>query len=378
MDTSKNNSKLSWLLLLVILVGLAARMKMATLGSNYDMASYRIVVGILDQGGSVYAATERYNYGPIWFLIMQGLDILAGHNETVFRYFVAGFLSLVDVGICLFLWRKFGVLAACVFFLNPVSIIITGYHSQFDNLAILIGLLAAWRLGDEWEQPVTRRKFFALVVLGVSISTKHILFAFPFWLAVKQKGLGQKAIVVVVPILVFLAGFAPYWHHGGQGIIAHVFQYRSFNNDYFYSFFIPRWLQELYSSRSVWFFCIAVFAFLYRKKNTIDFLLVYTCVLVATSPAVVNQYLAIPIAFVATRLNPLTVLYTLLVTWVLLIHPAGLHMFGLLPRMNLNIPIYDVCYALVWITWQTEITAGFRGLCRWCVGEVKNQLGLKE
>jgi len=57
----------------------------------------------------------------------------------------------------------------------------------------------------------------ALLVLGLSLATKHVLFAFPFWLAVKQKGLGQKVIVVLVPVLVFLSGFAPYWHEGSQG-----------------------------------------------------------------------------------------------------------------------------------------------------------------
>jgi hypothetical protein len=376
-DTNKNNSKQGWLLFLLILTGLVARMQLATFGTNYDMASYRIVVDILNHGGSVYAGTERYNYGPVWFQILHGLDFLAGHNESVFRYLVAGFLSLVDIGICLFLWRRFGYLAACVFFLNPVSIIITGFHCQFDNLAILMGLLAVWMLGDELDQPVNRRKLLALVILGLSLATKHILFAFPFWLAVKQKGVWQKVIVVLVPVLVFLAGFAPYWHEGRQGIIEHVFQYRSFSNDYFYNFFIPGWLHEFYSSRTIWFFCIAIFAFIYRKKSTIEFLLAYTCVLVATSPAIVNQYLAIPLAFVATRLNPLTALYTILGTWVLIIHRDGLHMFGVLPRMNLNTPIHVLFYALVWITWQKEITAVFRSVCNWCIAEVKNQLGIK-
>src|SRR5438270_473549 len=119
MDTNNNDFKQGWLLFLIIIVGLLARLDVATFGSNYDMASCRIVAGILDHGGNVYASTDRYNYGPFWFLILHGLDMLAGQNETIFRYLVAGFLSLVDVGICLVLWRRFGHLVACLFFLNP-------------------------------------------------------------------------------------------------------------------------------------------------------------------------------------------------------------------------------------------------------------------
>jgi len=360
---------------LVLVIGLFARLDMAAFGFNYDMSSYRIVAGILDHGGNVYASTERYNYGPFWFLILHGLDLLAGHNETVFRYLVAGFLSLVDVGICLFLWRRFGHLVACLFFLNPISVLITGFHSQFDNLAIFIGLLAAEMMGDDLDRPVNRRKFSALVLLGLSIATKHILFAFPFWLAVKQKGGRQKLIVILVPVLVFLAGFTPYWREGQQGIIQNVFHYHSETNQYFYNMFVPRCLESIFSSRAVWFICLAVFAFIYRQKNTVEFLLAYTCVLVATSPAIMNQYLAIPIAFVAIRWNVLTALYTVLGTWVLLGPPNGPLMLGRLPVMPPNLPICALVFALVWFTWRQNLVAVFQILCRKCVAEIKNQLG---
>jgi hypothetical protein len=376
-NTDKNNFQQGWLLFLVIIAGLVARMEMATLGHNYDMASYRIVVGILDQGGSVYAGTERYNYGPVWFLILHGLDVLAGHNETIFRYLVAVFLSLVDIGICLLLWRNFGYLAACLFFLNPISIIITGFQNQFDNLAILLGMAAVLMMGDDFDRPVDRRKLGGLAILGFSLMTKHLFFAFPFWLAVKQKGVLQKVIVVLTPVVVFLAGFIPYWHGGSQGIIQNVFHYHSMTNEYFYKIFVPMCLQNIFSSRTVWFACLAVFAFVHRRKKAVEFLLAYTCVLVATSPAIVNQYLAIPIAFAATRRNVLTALYTILGTWVLAVHRDGLHMLGLLPQISPGIPVGALCLAMLWAAWPQEIITASRALYAWCVAEIKNQLGIK-
>ena len=165
MDKTNNNSKPNWLFFVVVIAGIALRLLVATCGHNYDMDSSRIAADIVDRGGNVYAGTERYNYGPIWFHILHALNLLAGHNETAFRYLVTGFLSLVDVGIFSILWRKFGKLAASLFFLNPVSVIITGYDCQFDNCAILLGLLAALLVGDEFDKPISGRKF-----LGVGCS----------------------------------------------------------------------------------------------------------------------------------------------------------------------------------------------------------------
>ena len=377
--TSANpgDSRAPWFLLLAIIIGLAARMAMAAHGHNYDFSSYRVVTGILEQGGNVYARTDRYNYGPVWFQILHALDFLAGHDEKVFRYLVAGFLSLVDVGICLFLWRKFGQTAARLFILNPIPIIITGFHSQFDNLAILIGLLGVWLMGEDMDRPLTRRKFSALLVLGLSITTKHVLFAFPLWLAVKQKGTLQKAVVLLVPTLVFLLSFMPYWHEGQQGIIKNVFEYRSMTNNYFYNMFVPRGLQIIFTSSCFWLFCLGLFALVYRRKSAVDSLLAYTCVMVAASPAIASQYLAIPIAFVAVRWSALTALYTIFGTWSLAVHQNDLGLLGLLPWLSPDFAVCTLACALVWVTWQPQITAALRYLYEWWMAQIKNQLGIR-
>ncbi len=371
MDNSKKNTKSIWLFIAVIITGIAARLLAATRGHNYDIDSCQIVAGIVDHGGNVYASTGRYNYGPIWFNILHFLDLLAWHNQTVFRYLISAFLSLVDVGIFYVLWRKFGKLAATFFFLNPVSVIITGYHSQFDNLAILLGLMAALLLGDEFDKPISRRKFFGLVVLGISISTKHILFAFPFWLAVKQRGTLPKLVVLLAPILIFAFGFVPYWPGSGHGIIQNVFLYRSLGNEYFYRFFVPVSIQVMFNSQTIWFFLLVIFAFIFRQKNTVESLFLYTCVLVGASPAIVNQYLAIPMPFVATHLNPFTILYVAIATMHLLVDHNGLHLTGLYFRKCDDIAVCVLCLALVWTIWRQSIMA----LLVRCVFEVKNQFG---
>jgi hypothetical protein len=378
MDKTNNNSKPSWLFLAVMIAGISMRLLVATCGHNFDVDSYKIVANIVDRGGNVYAGTGRYNYGPVWFHILHALNVLAGQNPSVFRYLLAGFLSLVDAGIFSVLWRKFGKLAACWFFFNPISVIITGYHNQFDNLAVLLGLLAVLQMGDEFDQPIGRRKLLGLFVLGLSLATKHILFAFPFWLAVKQKGILQKLGVILIPVFIFALSFVPYWHEGKQGIIQNVFLFRSYANEYFYRMFLPLFVQYMFNSQTVWLFLLVIFAFIYRQKNTMEFLLLYTCVLVAVSPVNMNEFLAIPGPFVATHLNPFTILYTAAGTLHLLVDYEGLHLTCLSQTNCADISIYLLCLGLVWVTWRQNIVVWFKRLLEWFISEAGNQLGCKK
>src|SRR5208283_3961792 len=297
MDKANNHFQPGWLFFGVLVAGLAARLLVAACGHDYDMDSWQIVAGIADRGDNVYASTDRYNFAPGWFHILHGLNLLAGHNPVAFRYVVAGFLGLADAGIFFFLWRRSGRLAACWFLLNPISIIITGYQCNFDNVAILLGLVAVGLMGDEFDRPIGRRKLLGLLVLGLSLVVKHVFFAFPFWLAVKQKGMWQKLVVVLLPVFLFGLSFVPYWHAGSQGIIQNVFRYRSFTNEFFYHMFVPEGLQFMIGSLALWLFLLAIFAFVCRQKSSVESLLLYTCVLVAASPANNNEYLAIPGAF---------------------------------------------------------------------------------
>lgn len=376
---SKNSAWLCGLLLLVVMVGFAARLWIATFGNNYDLESYKVVSDIADHGGNVYASTDRYNYGPIWFYVLHGLQLLAGHNETVFRYLVSGFLSLVDAGIFFVLWRKYGKVAAVYFFLNPISIIITGYHSQFDNLAVLLGLWSVLLVKDEFDQPIGRRKFWGLVVLGLSLTTKHVLFAFPFWLAVKQKGMRQKLWVILIPVSIFALSFVPYWHAGSQGIIQNVFRYQSPHHHYtyFYNLFVPALMKTMLDSRTAWYFALAIFAFVCKQKNAIESLLFYTCVVVATSPATANQYLAIPVAFAVTHVNPFTIMYTVTGMLHLLVDDDGLHLTGPFFGQftgNSQTPIIMLCFGLIWAAWRENLIAWLRK----SVSEARSQFGCEK
>jgi hypothetical protein len=361
----------------VLAAGIASRLFVATLGHDYDFESWLINAKI-PMWSNVYAATYRYNFAPAWFLILHVLYFLAGQDPAVFRYFVPGFLSLADTGIFFILWRKFGKLAGCWFFLNPISIMISGYQNNFDNVAIFTGLLAALLIKDEFEKPLDRQKIFGLALLGVSLVLKHVFFAFPFWLAVKQRGFGQKLLVVLIPVGIFFLSFVPYWPGGKNEIIQNVFLYRSYTTNFFYHMFLPQFVQYMFSSQAIWFFCMVIFAFIYRQKSTLETMFLYTCVMVATSPASINEYLAIPLCFVATNLNLFTILYTFLGSVHELVDYNGLRLAHIGTTYCLDLAVYTLFLALILVTWKQEITNMTQKIFKWGVFEVSNQFGLKK
>lgn len=359
-----------------MIAGAAARLFVATLGHDFDFDSCEIVVS-LPNHWDIYA-TGRYNYAPGWFCILQGLNFLAGHNPVVFRYCVAGFLSLVDAGIFFILWQKFGKLAGCWFYLNPISIIISGYQNNFDNLAILTGLVAAFFIKDEFDKPLGSRALFGLGILGFSLILKHIFFAFPFWLAVKQRGIGQKLIIILIPVSMFFISFLPFWPGHKQDIINNVFLYHSLPRQYFYNMFLPEFVHYTAGAMTVWLFCLTIFAFIYRKKNVFESIFLYTCVMVAVSPATLNEYLAIPLCFVATHLNVFTVLYTVIGTLHELVDYNGLQLTFLGTKECIDVAIYILCLALAWVTWRQKIVDAAQKTLSWIAFEIENQLGLKK
>ena len=356
---------------LVLLLGLAARLGAASFGHNYDVESYFVVAKIMAAGGNVYAETTRYNYGPVWFLILHGLDLLAQHNETILRWLVAGFLSLADVGLFVLIYRQAGPLLGALFFLNPVSILITGFHSQFDNFALGIGLLGVLQLGHEPERPLGRREFGGLLLLGLSLATKHILFVFPLWLAVKRRGWLTKILIIGVPVAVFLASFLPWWADSHGGIVKNVFLYNSGGYGVFYSLMLPEIARLVLSSRGYWYLLLIVFAFICRPKSNFHSFLIYTGVLVAASPAYANQYLAIPAALAVVCLNPFFAGFLLLGVWHLAVDVNGLHLLNYYSPCH-DLATYCLTLGIIWHLWPQIFIRPFAYIRR----EVNFQLGL--
>lgn len=372
METLKRLFQNKTMLAAVVFLGLAARLAVASMGYNYDMKSWFAVAEIMRHGGNVYAETPRYNYGPAWFLVLHVLDLIAAHQQQILRWLIAVFLSAVDAGIFLVLCRRAGGLAGALFFLNPISILITGYHCQFDNLAILLGLGGVLAFGDDFAGPLDRRKIGGLLLLGLSLVTKHLLFLFPLWLAVKQPGLGKKLVVLLLPAACFFLSLAPYWPGGHAGIVENVFLYQSSGTSFAYRYCLPAVVQFLGSSRAVWLGVLVLGAFVCRPRNGFHSLLVYTGVMVAFAPATVNQYLAIPVALAAVFPSLPFLLYTAFGTLQIISDTRnGPRFSSALHGRYDDLAIYALVCALLWLYGRAHFLRLFQQVRR----EIEIQLG---
>lgn len=271
-------------------------------GYNFDFESFYIVGEISGNFRNVYAETSRYNYGFIFFFI-QGLlykisQIKPAFSVLIFRILVVSVLTLTDLGIAAFIANKYSWKKALIFFLNPISIIITGYHNQFDNIAVLFALLSIIFFND--DKKFNKKDIGFVALFSLSLITKHILFILPVFILLMDKlPVKKKILYAFVPPLIFLLSFVPFALSSSaalQGIINNVFKYRSFNNSplLIILYKLINFPQELLIV--IYIIMMTAEAWLIRKYKFENIMLIYLMSMVAFSSAVANQYLIIPMA----------------------------------------------------------------------------------
>jgi len=340
------------------------------LGYNYDLESYCLVATIVTHGGSVYAETSRYNYGPLWFYFLGLCKTL---SIVHFRLLLILFLASVDIGIAAILWRQKYRLPALLFLLSPVVIYISGFHNQFDNVAVLLGMLAVVVLAEKSPGENTWPRFLlAAVILGISLIVKHLLVFLLFWLFFRQRSWTKKILIVLIPSVMFLGSFLPYMateissgkvnvfisatvnslymtyiehkdievnsDHARNyvpityGIINNVFNYQSMDNKIFYSYFLPPLVQLILAPGVLFFGGLILLGWLLRKWPGFESFLLYTAWLVILATATTNQYLAIPAAFTAVFWLPLGIVYNFYVGFAFYWNPLDVEnqfLFGM-------------------------------------------------
>ncbi len=320
------SNALFWIVLIVV-SGTAARLLAASAGHNYDVESYWIVAGHADAGDNVYASTHRYNYGPAWFMVLDIVKDVADRFSdpfVAFRYLIALLLTVVDIAIAAMLLRRFGLLAAALFFANPVSILITGYHSQFDNLAIAVGLAGMLLLERAERQGSDRAWLAGVIVLGVSLVVKHLLIVLPLWIALRQRSVGRAALVLILPVAMLGASFIPFAADGWSGIVDNVIGYRSAGNAPFHTWLMPPLLQRHVSPTMLLGGALLLIGWLVRRRSPVEQVLLYCVTVTVFAPGVFWQYLAIPAAASVVFFNSGYLLYTGIATLFLLASPVNI------------------------------------------------------
>lgn len=218
----------SWLtfsamaLLVVTSLFLHLQAAKTTTGALYDIDSYRFQAASVFQHRNVYIATERYPYPPVWVWIVASVQWIASTQHMRFDVLVKLPAILADLGIVILIYRYVrdrrgaclaALLAAALYALNPVAVLVTAGHGQFDALAIFFVLLALQLRGVNQD----RRVVWSAIALGVAISLKgypvlllpYLVLTAPRGKRLISGGLALAPLAACSLLYVALFGFTP-------------------------------------------------------------------------------------------------------------------------------------------------------------------------
>jgi hypothetical protein len=188
---------------IALLVRLAAVLVSAR--TTVDVLRYHKVADhILNVSVNPYTAPRLYPYPPLWVWFETGAGWLERHGAS-FPVVVKLPVVLADAGIVALLlgWSR---RAAWVYALHPVSILVTGFHGQFDALMLLF-LLAAVRAFE------SRRYDRSAWGLAGAIATKSLpVLLLPFFVLDPSLGPTARrlryAALAVLPVVAILIPYA--------------------------------------------------------------------------------------------------------------------------------------------------------------------------
>src|SRR5690606_5516152 len=140
-------------------------------------------------------------------------------------------------------------------------------HGQFDNLALLFGLVGVELLERAESSDGWRYWMLSSLMLGVSLATKHLLFLFPLWIALRT-GLDwrRRLATFLLPFGLFSIAFVPY-ASAWKEIFSNVIAYRSVKNAPLWNVVLPD--AVLNAVPAAWFTVVVLMAFgwLFRRRT---------------------------------------------------------------------------------------------------------------
>jgi hypothetical protein len=152
-------------------------------GAGFDVESFRLVAEALLAGEDVYtsAAVGRHPYLPL-YMYAVGLSLLLSQSTFIPFVVWVKFLpvagDVVITGVVFVSAKKLGkspekaAFMALLYALNPISILVSAYHAQFDSIPLLL-LLLSWYYGHFDQKPVVSGLFLGFAVL---VKTWPIVF----------------------------------------------------------------------------------------------------------------------------------------------------------------------------------------------------------
>lgn len=256
-------------------ISLAALIKLwlsfNTYGTN-DITSWKRFADHIYQHGffDIYSAGIQYNHPPAVTTWLWLLRFATDRASDWFPFFFRLPAILSDIGSAYLVWRfalhylpsRIRLMLALVFALNPVSIMVSGFHGNTDPIFTFLILISVFLLVfKSW--PALAGGIFGLA-LNVKIVPLILLPAFYLWLRARN----PRIHFVLGAGAVFIAGFALHFVFVPREIFHNVFGYGSFTGFWGISriFVNSEWLFSI--SKAI--ILILAFGFSYYATSSVN------------------------------------------------------------------------------------------------------------
>ncbi|MDB3888103.1 hypothetical protein N9341_01030 [Candidatus Pelagibacter sp.] len=340
--------------LLFSFIAIALRVWISQFGSNFDFGQWQNNLELFKQGKSIYEF-GNYTYSTPWIYTLYFLDTISfslieknsfikSIPGTFYRFKIVVFLSLVDVYIFYLLYKNYSLKIGLLYLINPISIILTGHHNAFENYAILFGFLSILMYGNFNVKEISYKKIFSLLLLGFSISIKHILLFLPLWLAFKEKKMINKLLILIIPYTFFIITFTPFLPEDFYNIIYKILYFGAHETGPFWKIFLPAIFDKYFSFHTLFSLLMIIMGFCLVNKNLKDTFFLYLIAVVAFAPQIYTQYLLIPLIAIVVYWNVKFTIYTSLATLLFLIDGDQLNIQYLREILNWDLRSTRIAY----------------------------------
>jgi hypothetical protein len=325
-----------------VLLALVVRLAVVllTTGATFDINSYHIQAQSVLEHRNVYTVTDRYPYPPVWIWLVALAQWLANTTAIPFVWLVKLPAVLGDcLTVALLRWRR-GSAAALFYALNPVSILITAGHGQFDGLVMAL-VVAAWAL---WDGRQRAGLSWAVLALGGAIALKvYPVLLLPAML-VKAPAHRERVVLTALAAAPLLVSMLVYGALFGlePAMVTHVLGYSSY--PYFgWSPYVDVLLHNLwpagFTTASLWLsilghvvtLLVPVLLVFYCPRWPLERLWLATFLGVyALAPGLAAQYLLWAVPLLALVPSKRAMLYSILALLAILLYYLSLY-FGAVP-----------------------------------------------
>lgn len=226
---------------LIYLVFMVARVLFITVMPHTyskDLYGWLNIIDVLKRGDNPYSATGHLNYPPFWIQVLYWVSVISRQYSLSAISLLQGVLItgeallITPLYIALsgvFFYRKRLLLLLAGIALNPVCILLTCQHCNFDVFAGLWILLAVLALSSYCSNKRPEHWLAACLCVGMGILTKTVpVILAPMLLSgIKERNMIINLLGSVLAFLPISLGMGTIYVLAPAGVTENVISYRS-------------------------------------------------------------------------------------------------------------------------------------------------------